>query len=331
MPAYNAADTIREAIDSALAQTLPDLEVVVVDDGSTDATAERVEAISDPRVRLLRNPKNLGIPTTRQRGADAARGRYLAILDSDDVAHPRRFERQVAYLDAHPDCALLGTWARIVSPDGIFRKLRRKPAGSEALRSRMLFTNLVKDATAMTRTALVQEYRFREEYPVCELTELWQRMAARYAVANLPEVLTTHREHEASITERSPDLMRRMKMQLAGEQLQALGVAFSREDLERHFALSRPRLVSPDRHFLDWAESWLVRLRAANRERRLYPEPAFGHALGEYWWKLCREARALGGARWRTFLSSPLTLPALRYRAGWLAFRAANPDPGDDG
>lgn len=325
MPAYNAIDTIREAIDSTLSQTLPDLEVLVVDDGSTDATAEVVETYTDPRVRLLRNAKNLGIPATRQRGADEARGEYLAILDSDDVAHPRRFERQVAYLDAHPDCALVGTWARIVSPDGSFRKLRRKHAGSDALRARMLFTNLVKDATAMTRTALVREYRFREEYPVCELTELWQRMAARYEVANIPEALTTHREHEASITERSPALMRRMKIRLAGDQLRALGVEFSEDDLGRHFELSRPRLTSPDRPFLDWAESWFVRLRAANRRSRVYPEPAFERALGEYWWKLCRKAGALGVARWWIFWSSPLTLPALRYRAEWLAFRAANP------
>ncbi len=109
MPAYNAAGTIREAIDSALAQTLSDLEVVVVDDGSRDETAQIVASYADPRVRLLRNPKNLGMPATRQRGADAARGEYLAILDSDDRAHPTRFERQAAWLDAHPRCAVVGT------------------------------------------------------------------------------------------------------------------------------------------------------------------------------------------------------------------------------
>ncbi len=324
MPAYNAAGTIREAIDSALAQTLSDLEVLVVDDGSTDETAEIVETHADPRVRLLRNPRNLGIPATRQRGAEEARGEYLAILDSDDIAHPRRFERQVAYLDAHPDCALVGTWARIVSADGRFRKVRRKPARSEALRARMLFTNLVKDATAMTRTALVREYRFREDYPVCELTELWQRMSARYEVANIPEVLTSHREHEGSITERNPTLMRQMKIRLAGNQLRALGLGFSEDNLSRNFELSRPRLISPDRAFLDWAESWFVRLRAANRSSHLYPESAFQQALGEYWWKLCREAGGLGRARWWIFWTSPLALPALRYRAGWWAYRLWN-------
>ncbi len=322
MPAYDAAGNIREAIDSALSQTLSDLEVVVVDDGSRDETAEIVGAYADARVRLLRNHANLGIPTSRQRGVEVARAPYLAILDSDDVAHPRRFERQVAYLDAHRDCALVGTWARIVSPNGRFLKLRRKPLGSDALRARMLFTNVVKDATAMARTALVREYRFREEYPVCELTELWQRLSARYEVANLPEVLTTHREHERSITEREPALMRQMKLRLAADQLRALGVDFTEDDLSRHVTLSRPRLISPDRACLDWAESWFARLRAANRANRCYPEPEFQHALGEYWWKLCRRAAGLGLARWRILASSLLAFPALRHLVGTLACEA---------
>ena len=109
-------------------------------------------------------------------------------------------------------------------------------------------------------------------------------------------------------------------MKLASTQLRALGVEYSEVDLARHFELSKPKLISPDRAFLNWAESWLLRLGTANRERGLYPEPAFQQALGEYWWKLCREARGMGLSRWRIFSRSPLAIPALRDRAGWLVF-----------
>ncbi len=325
MPAYNAEETIRDAIDSALGQTLGDLEVVVVDDGSKDATASIVSSCTDPRVILLRNDRNLGIPATRSRGVEIARGEYLAVLDSDDIAHPTRFERQVEYLDAHPRCGVVGSWARIVSRDGRFLKLRRKPCDSDALRARMLFTNLVKDATAMSRTELVREYGFREEFPVCELVELWQRMSARYGVANIPEVLTTYREHEGGVTKRHRDLWRAMKVKLVRRQIRILGVEHNERDLLRQVEISRPRRITPDRELLEWAEDWFVRLRDANRERQIYPEPEFQLALGEYWWKLCREARSLGAGRWRTFWRSPFALSALRERAGWVSYAARHP------
>ena len=322
MAAYEAAATIGPAIDSALRQSLSDLEVLVVDDGSTDETVEIVSSYGDPRVRLVRNPKNLGIPATRQRGAEEARGEYLAILDSDDLAHATRIEEQAAYLDAHPECGVVGSWARIVSPDGRFKKLSLKPTAADALRARVLFRNLVKDATAMTRTALVRQYGFREEFPVCELTDLWQRMSRDHEVANIPAILTTYRDHDAGITKRSPELMRRAKSRLAAEQLAALGLQYGELDLSRHIALSKPGLITPDPTYLDWAEHWFLRLRAANRLSALYPGQAFELALGEYWWKLCRAAAGSELGRWRRFWRSPHRPAGLRYVASTAASTA---------
>lgn len=97
--AFNRADTIVRAIDSVMAQTLADIEVVLVDDASTDDTVAVVERLACPKVRLIRNPKNLGIGGAKNVGIEAARGRYIAFLDSDDDWLPEKLERQVEALE----------------------------------------------------------------------------------------------------------------------------------------------------------------------------------------------------------------------------------------
>lgn len=312
MAAFNAAETIRASLSSALNQSLGDLEVLVIDDGSTDETADLVRRCPDPRVRLLQNPKNLGLPATRRRGAEEARGRLLAILDSDDLAHPRRFERQADFLDAHPRCGVVGSWSRVIDARGRLRGLTLKPCDSDSLRARALFRNVVKDATAMARTDVMRRVGLRDEFPVCELLDLWQRVSESYDVANLPELLTSYREHGSGITKRRPELLRQAKLRLGAEATARLGVRASAADLERHFALSKPRLIPRDPAYLDWLDDWLQRLARANRSCGTVPAAAFDEALAEQWWKAALRSAGLLGALRSTLGSAAFRGPALR-------------------
>ena len=115
--------------------------------------------------------------------------------------------------------------------------------------------------------------------------------------------------------------MRLAKMRLATDQLRALGVEFSQEDLARHIELCKPHRLSPDPAFLAWAREWLVRLARANRTSRLYPHSAFRIALGEYWWKLCSEVDRPVLARWRIVCSSPLAPSSVSYQVRRLLTR----------
>jgi glycosyltransferase involved in cell wall biosynthesis len=110
MPVYNGAPYLPESIESVLSQTLTDLELVVVDDGSRDATRAIVEgfARSDPRIRLIAHDENEGVTSARNDAWRGARAPYIAVLDSDDVALPDRLARQVEYLDARPSVAAVG-------------------------------------------------------------------------------------------------------------------------------------------------------------------------------------------------------------------------------
>ena len=109
MPARNAEQYIREAIDSILGQTFADFEFLILDDGSTDATAEIVQCCRDERIRFCPNGRNMGVAATLNRGLALAGGEYIARMDADDISLPKRFEKQAAYLNAHRDVAVLGS------------------------------------------------------------------------------------------------------------------------------------------------------------------------------------------------------------------------------
>jgi len=118
MSVYNDATYLREAIESILDQTLHDFEFIIIDDGSTDNTRATVQSYNDPRIRLVDNETNLGLPISLNRGIGLARGEYIARQDADDMSLPYRLERQAAYLDAHGDIAMSGCGWFQVDVDG---------------------------------------------------------------------------------------------------------------------------------------------------------------------------------------------------------------------
>jgi glycosyltransferase involved in cell wall biosynthesis len=284
MAVYNREKSVGASIDSVLAQTFADFELLVIDDGSSDQSVRVVEERRDPRIRLVRHERNQGIPKTRNHGLSLARGEYLAILDSDDVAFPRRLERQVAYLDAHPQIAAVGGFAKRVRPDGRPTSPALRPTRPRDIRARILFASCFKNPTMMARTAAMREIGYREQFVICQDIDMWGRMSAKYALANLPVYLIEYRLGGTS--HQDDDLSASMKKQAAADQLRDLGVAFDRDDLERHYQLRNPKHFRFDDADIDWCEDWLLRLLAANVSNPCYPEPEFSRAAAERWARL---------------------------------------------
>jgi glycosyltransferase involved in cell wall biosynthesis len=311
IPVYNREQYVGKAIESILAQTFSDFEILLVDDGSTDHSVDTIRAYSDPRIRLACNEKNLGIPKTRNKGVTLARGQYMAMLDSDDRAHPERLEKQIAFLDTHPDYAQVGSWCRMMDDQGgILNKIKRQPVSSDDIHAQFLFRCAMSNRSIMARTAILQEYGYRNDYPRCQDYELHVRLAKHYKLGNLPECLVYGRIHPQQITEQTPGLGDAKKHEIIGSQLQELGVSFSQDDLDTHLTLSRMRKSHfiPDTAYLEWSKEWLERLQQANTQTRCYAEPAFSHALSEKWLQVCWTARAkIGWAVWRYFFRSSLS------------------------
>ncbi|WP_300908493.1 glycosyltransferase family A protein, partial [uncultured Desulfovibrio sp.] len=158
MPAHNAAPYINEAVDSILGQTCRDFELLVVDDGSTDDTARRVEAYADKRLRLIRLKSNQGRAAARNAALDEARGAYLAWMDADDMAMPRRLEKQAAFLDARPDVDVCGGWLQYFHQS---TALERFPAAPEEVRAATVFGASVVNGCSMLRLEVLRDHGLR--------------------------------------------------------------------------------------------------------------------------------------------------------------------------
>ena len=201
VPAYQGERYIEEALRSALDGTVRDIEVIVVDDGSTDATAAIAErlAAEDDRVRFVRQAHR-GASAARNTALAIARGRWAALLDEDDVWLPRRLERQLAFLAGNPDVAVLGSYGWHIGPTGrrtgVFAAGPRSREELIALRARNEVIFLLAPSAIMDLEVIRALGGFREDYRSANDVELWTRVADAHVVLALPELLVCYRVHE---------------------------------------------------------------------------------------------------------------------------------------
>ncbi|HXW24856.1 MAG TPA: glycosyltransferase [Xanthobacteraceae bacterium] len=192
----NGAAELPHAIASILQQSFADFELIAINDGSTDGTAEILDRVRDPRVRVVHQDE-MGLARALNRGVALARGQYIARQDHDDLAMPLRLARQVAFMEANPGCALVGTRAEIRVDDRPGNRFHDHPADDAALRFELLFDNPFVHSSVMLRKSAVQAaggYSTDPARQPPEDYELWSRLARHWQVANLPERLTIYRE-----------------------------------------------------------------------------------------------------------------------------------------
>jgi glycosyltransferase involved in cell wall biosynthesis len=225
MPAYNAAGFIREGIASVLAQTFADFELIVVDDASKDDTAVVVESIGDPRIVLLRLAANSGAVGARNAGIAAARGRYIALLDADDLAQPNRFERQVELLErsgADVCASNHETW----NPGTGRRRRGRQYERDADLKALMtVFCPIVNSSV----TGKVEAFRaapYDAGFALAEDYELWARMSAQGRVfVAIEDPLVTYRLHDDQISVRNAGRVQEASDGVRARYLRDLGLA----------------------------------------------------------------------------------------------------------
>jgi Glycosyl transferase family 2 len=205
MPAFNSAAYVDAAIRSILSQTFTDFELLIVDDGSTDGTREKVAAWTDHRIRVVRNESNIGLTRSLNRGLALARGAFVARHDADDVSHPERLARQVEHLDSHDAVAVVGAQVRYIGSDG--RRIGAAPwpksTSPLAIRWQLLFDSPFVHTAVMFRHAIVWgDLRgYDETFATSQDYELWSRMAAAgHQMRNLRDVLVDFRTHSTSVS-----------------------------------------------------------------------------------------------------------------------------------
>lgn len=199
MAMHNAEPFVGEAIQSVLAQTFTNFELIVIDDGSRDASADRVRSFADERVRLLSLATNQGASRARNTGIAQARGSYIAVLDADDVARPDRLALQVAYMDAHPECVMSGGGAQYF---GGRSEVYVPPTTHEELAAGLLVLNRFVHSSIMLRKAALDQHglTYLSEEEPAEDYRLICELAVRGKLGCVPDILVRYRFHDTQLS-----------------------------------------------------------------------------------------------------------------------------------
>jgi len=198
MSVYNGERFLRQAVDSIFNQTFSDFEFIVVDDGSTDGTAEILSSYARADSRLcVVTQENRGLVKSLNRAIGMARGEYIARMDADDISMPERLAIQVRWLDAHPQIAVLGTRYDEIDESGRVIRRGNRYAGSTLVERALLQGNssvFCHGSVMFRRTCFEHIGGYREQFKnAAEDYDLWLRMAERYELDNIVETLYQHR------------------------------------------------------------------------------------------------------------------------------------------
>ena len=280
MSVHDDAAFVGEAVESVLGQTLDDLELLVIDDASSDATPDVLARFTDRRLTVLRNDALLGLAASLNRGLDAAQGRYVARLDADDVAVPERLERQVERLRMRPAAAAVGSAVTDVDEQGRRGRTHVMPQGARPLRWLALFSSPFFHPTVVVDRDVLEthELRYDPSFLESEDYDLWTRLLVFADGDNLAQPLVLKRVHGAQASQRRGELQQAFQQRVALREIGRLAPRVNAEAAWRVGARKRAplgarkeflRLLGAfDRSYGRDAAVWQAALRALFSPRR---------------------------------------------------------------
>ena len=209
IPCYNCEKYLMEAIDSIITQTYKHLEIIIINDGSTDNTVSIINDLikKDSRIVYIDNHQNIGLIASLNKGIASATGKYIARMDSDDVSLSNRIDMQVRYMEEHPKIAVCGTNSIIINENGDVIEKSHLPISESDNRCFMAFSSTLYHPTVMIRTECIKEELYDEKFKYAEDYELWCRMIFSRSenVVNLPDYLFKYRKVGSSVSSQNTD------------------------------------------------------------------------------------------------------------------------------
>lgn len=320
MPVYNGERYIEEAIQSILAQTLTDFELLIVEDGSTDRSPALIAGFEDARIRVIANPGNCGLVASLNTGLNQALGTYVARMDCDDVSFPERLARQVAYLDAHPEVGLCGSWFER-HREGVVERVR--PATDDAdIRFWLLFKTVFLHSSVMLRRALfvARGLRYTDAHPHAEDYALWVQASRFMRLANVPDYLVAYRCHPDNTSSRHPARQQLSADEVTAGYLRLLDQTLGTDELECHPELVRFR-TRGDRETVQRCGAWLQRLARLVETRLQQPGHRVYDQLQAQWYAVCGKAAREGWPIWAMYRRHPAGQRAVWHRVLRLGVR----------
>lgn len=211
LPAYNAERFLEEAIDSILAQTYKNFELIVLNDGSTDRTEEIILSYNDPRIRYIKNESNLKLIKTLNKGIDLARGKYIARMDADDISLPTRFEKEIDFMETHPDIGACSSKVIHLFSNGKTKLGKYYPSKTPlGCKFCSIFRTPLAHPASFFRADVLKAFKYQEKNNALhiEATVLWGEFALNdIKMSLIDDRLLYYRDNESSICHSYTDLM----------------------------------------------------------------------------------------------------------------------------
>jgi len=309
IPAYNASAFIEKAIDSILNQSFKDFELIVVDDGSTDNTADLVLSYNDNRIRLVKNDKNSGLTFSRNRLINEAAGKYIAWLDADDIAHKERLKIQYEFLEKNGDYILTSSWAKTIDKNGDIIQSNYIFIDDKYLKSSLLFNNYFVVSSVMVRN--------NKDVLLCDVTytpaedyELWVRLSKLGKLNIYNKFLVYYRVHDKNLTATQSEKMKASVIHIQKNQLEYIGIHANITDLHLHYKACYAKAESISQ--IQQIEKWFEFILAQNKKAAYFDQSHLEHIVKHKWVKICTSNSQLGVKSIKTYLSSPLKKLSLK-------------------
>ncbi len=286
LPVHNGAQYLREAIDSILAQTYDNFELLIINDHSTDETVTIVTGYTDHRIRLINARERLKLAGALNLGMREARGEFLARMDADDIAQPKRLLIQKEFLENHAGIGLCGTWV-LLFPKA-FQKIERYPTNEEEVHAFSLFHSPFAHPTVMMRRSWFALHNLWYDvnfYPT-EDFDLWSRALEHFPGANIAEALLHYRIHQNSLTRADWSAMDEQAAAITRRGLAALGLEADMSHARKHRTIAMVHTEKTSQALVE-ARAWLARIIRSNSQKNVYPQRALTKVTEDLWFRLC--------------------------------------------
>jgi glycosyltransferase involved in cell wall biosynthesis len=317
MPVYNAGMFVKEAMESILTQSYMNLEFLIINDGSTDDSLDIIRSFDDSRIRLMSNPGNLGLIRTLNIGIEAAKGKYIARMDADDVSLPGRLKKQIIFLENNPGISIL---AGMMEKENAFT--RQKELTSEEIKARLIFSNILPHPTIVFRASLLkdQHVRYDPSYPHAEDYALWMHLSESVEFAILPEKLIEYRNHETQVSRLNWYEQVDSVLKIQSHFFLRMGIHQLKEEMIAIHKKIYFRMYDYNPEFLNDVENWLLYLQNQNSGSRIVDPVIFENTISKVWFEICTHFASKKLNIYRRFRTSTLFKPRNYPRWYYLKF-----------
>lgn len=295
IPCYNVEKYVIESVSSILNQTYTNIEVIAINDCSTDSTREKLEylAETDSRIKVYNNQENLKLINTLNKGIELCSGKYIARMDADDISLPTRLEKQVRFLESNSDYSIVSTMFYTFRTGSTKKDLYLNPTKFEDLQAFLLFKSGICHPAVMIRKTLFTELglRFEHQYLHVEDYALWSKALYYTKLANIGEPLLLYRVHESQISTVYEDVQLENKKEVFKIHCDKLGLPTDSYNMDIYASVAEAVPLHPTIEYLTECEAFMKELLHKNEVEPFCSHEFLKRMLSLHWLRLCANSR----------------------------------------